>query len=298
MGTSVAVPGEAPVAPEKYGVGDLPPSIQQALQLRKMQNVVAAELAKLSWGKNLEGTTLRAIAEYGRKFRIDPTTELDVLGGRLYPNARYYLRRLAEKVTEGEIQYAVADHIHVDPRLIEMARQAPPEGASAGEAALYAGFREQAIRELGRRQAARVEYNVPDAATAAVVFRVKHRKLDREVVGVKWCGGGTRKNDPVGDQFPVETAESRAARRAMRQLVSHMPTYAEEYAAMEAEGVKIEAKIAEDAARFIPPRGGTSQLAHSDLDDPLGIHAERRAIATGMGGGDDETGLDPADAAE
>lgn len=202
----MTVPTKQPgteVATVAGGVGVLPPELQQALALRKMRNQVAGQLAAQNWGKSLDLDTRRAIADWGQQFRVDVTTEIHVLGGNVYLNAAFYLRQLSELIAAGLVEYAYPDHVEDDPRL----KQLGPEGEG----------------EYSRRLRERIKHQVPDKAASAVVFRVKLRSMDREVTGCKWAGNGTRKNDPVGDDRPVETSESRAARRCMRLLASHVP---------------------------------------------------------------------------
>ena len=199
----MSTPDTAVQMTEKAAVGSLPPAVQQQLEFRKLQNQIAGKLAELNWGQKLDHTTRRAIADWGNRFRIDVTTEIHVLGGNIYLAAPFYLRRLGELIAEGLVEYAYADHVEDDPRLKQMGAE--------GEG------------EYSRRLRERIMHQIPDKAASAVVFRVKLRSMDREICGVKWCGNGTRKSDPVGDAFPVETSESRAARRAMRLLVSHVP---------------------------------------------------------------------------
>lgn len=188
---------------EIAAIGNLPPEIQQQLELRKLSNQVAGKLAELNWGKQLDHATRRAVADWGNRFGVDTTIEINVLGGNVYINAAYYLRRLSELIDSGLVEYAYADHIEDDPRLLKLG----PDGEG----------------ESSRRLRMRIMYGVKGDPASCVAFRVKLRSMDREVVGVKACGGGVRKNDPVGDAFPTETAETRAARRAMRLLVSHVP---------------------------------------------------------------------------
>lgn len=186
-------------------VGLLPPDLQQALEVRKMRNQIAGRLAAQNWGKSLDLETRRAIADWGQQFRVDVTTEIHVLGGNVYLNAAFYLRQLSELIAAGLVEYAYPDHIEDDPRL----KQLGAEGEG----------------EYSRRLRERIANQVPEKAASAVVFRVKLRSMDREVTGCKWAGNGTRKNDPVGDDKPVETSESRAARRCMRLLSSHVPMH-------------------------------------------------------------------------
>lgn len=199
---------------ETKGVGRLPESIRQQIEIARIANQTRKELAKLSWGSGLDERALGAIAEWGRVYGVDVTQEIDLLGGRVYLNSRYYLRRLAGLIESGVVEYAVADHINPDPRLKDLG----PEGDA----------------EQMRRLKERVAHNVPDKASAAVVFRVKVRGMGHEVVGVNWAGGGCRAKDPVGDAEPVKTAESRAARRCMRQLVGHVKEAQEIEAVVEA----------------------------------------------------------------
>lgn len=204
-------PSTAITLTENAAVGKLPAEIQHQLEMRKLTNQIAGKLAEMNWGKGLDLETRRAIADWGRQFRIDVTTEIDVLGSNVYLNSRFYLRRLGEMIDAELVEYAFADHIEVDDRLAKLG--------------------EEGTGEMNRRLRERITHQVPDKAVSAVVFRVKLRSMDREIVGTKWCGGRTK--DPVGDQFPVETSESRAARRAMRQVAGHVPREAEEVLAVE-----------------------------------------------------------------
>jgi len=184
-------------------IGLLPPDLQQALQLRKLRNQVAGQLAAQNWGKSLDLETRRAIADWGQQFRVDVTTEIHVLGGNVYLNAAFWLRQLSEMIEAGIVEYAYADHVEDDPRL----KQLGAEGEG----------------EYSRRLRERIMHGLPDKAAAAVIFRIKLRSMDKEITGAKACGNGVKKNDPVGDAAPIETCESRAARRAMRMIASHVP---------------------------------------------------------------------------
>jgi hypothetical protein len=223
---------------ESAAVGTLPVEVQHALELRKLQNQVAGQLAAMNWGKGLDLPTRRALADWGQRYHVDVTTEIDVLGSNIYLNARYYLRRLGDLVAAGLVEYAFADHVEDDKRLARLG--ADGEG------------------EITRRLRERIKYGIPDAAAGAVVFRVKLRSMEREIVGVNWCGGGTRKSDPVGEAEPIKTAESRAARRAMRMVASHVPQeYRAQFEGVEAETDAVSARIAEShaaLAREVQPR--------------------------------------------
>jgi hypothetical protein len=80
-----------------------------------------------------------------------------------------------------------------------------------------------------------------------VVFRITVASTGQTVVGVNWCGGGSRQRDPVGDSEPTKTAITRAARRAWKQVAEVLPTFGAEFASFEvaAKGVN-DALIAAD----------------------------------------------------
>lgn len=225
---------------ENASVGKLPAAIQQQLELRKLSNQIAGKLAEQNWGKALDLETRRAIADWGREYSVDVVTEIHVLGGNIYLNAVYYLRRLAEQIAAGVIEYAYADHVEVDDRLAQLG--------------------EEGMAESSRRLRERILHGVPDKAASAVVFRIKPRNLDREITGTKWCGNGTRKNDPVGEQFPVESSESRAARRAMRHLAGHMP------AERVAQLIRVE-----DSAAVLSDRVETARREFKDREKQIAI---------------------------
>lgn len=210
MSTAVKAEPGTDVALSSASVGVLPPEIRAALQMRKMQNQVAGQLASMNWGKELDLETRRATADWGQTMGVDVTTEIDVLGKNIYLNSRFYLRKLGEMIAAGLVEYAIADHVENDPRLKELG----PEGEG----------------EYSRRLRERIMHAIPDACKSATVFRVKLHSLDKEIVGCKWTGTGKLNQygklaDPVGEEFPVETSESRAARRCMRLLTSHVPPH-------------------------------------------------------------------------
>jgi hypothetical protein len=248
-------PEQTALAVRDAAIGNLPTSVQEQLEMRRLSNQVAGELAKLNWGEKLDQPTRRAVADWGRQFRVDVTTEIHVLGGRIYIGSEFYLRKLAEMVAAGLIEYAYADQVADDKRLKEFG----PEGEG----------------EYTRRLRERIMHAIPDEARSATVFRVKLRSMDKEVVGVKWCGTGKKNKydaakfaDPVGEEFPVETSESRAARRAMRLLASHVPAVANEVEAIETSAEQLSERVVEAKARI--------------ADVEAKHNAPRKAIAAGV----------------
>lgn len=246
--------------PAAQVVGKLPPSLEAVIRQteerdRKAQIFVVAQIGNLNWGKNLDEVTRRSIAEYGRQFDVDPTTEIDILGNRIYLNNKYYFRQLSLMVHEGLVEYAYEEFVHIDSRLDVRANEAEPVGANAAEIELWSGSRLDARKEIKRREDQRIEFGIPDEAEGSCIFHLKLRSVDREFTGVNWCGGGTGdhkaqgKGDPVGDMEPVKTAATRAARRCLMKASARIPSYAKKIQAVEAAAEKLNGLVEHDNVR-------------------------------------------------
>lgn len=226
---------------------------------RRILRAVSREIANQTWGKGITADAAKAIALWCERHGVDPT-EVAVLGGNIYIEAGFYLRRLAAMLADGQVEYAYPDHVHVDPRLEALAQaEVAPE------------VQRRARDETARRLLERITYNIPDEAKAAVVFRIKLRSATHEIVGAKWCGG--RKNDPVGDAFPAETAESRAARRAARYVIDAFPTLR-----AQVDQAEEEAKLMATRIRFREPVDGLTYANVSMEKDPYFRPSETEAM--------------------
>lgn len=250
-------------------LGNLPEQYAAALAFRKQQATFMAEISKTNWGMTVDVITRRAIASWGHDNDVDVATEIDILGGRIYVNSRYFYRKMATMIRDEQIEYVFADHVHTDGRLVE----------------LLAEGDEWAITEDARRRRLRIENNIPDRAAAAVIFRIKVKAMKREVTGVKWAGNGSKPKDPVGDAHPVESAESRAMRRAMLKLsetirnsitaeVVHTMGTAKELAPM------IESDHARQAENDKMIKRGISYLPPEDPEDPYDLKSRRNDATT------------------
>jgi hypothetical protein len=258
--------------------------MQAMVEHRREMGQMARAFRAATWGKDLDEATARSMAEWCKRHRIDPT-EVSILGGNPYIEASYYLRRLTE-LDSDLIEYAFADHVHLDQRLVTQMNEPVPDDADDETRSMIHAMRRESRLEHYRRIAERVAHNLPDTAPAAVVYRVKRRGMEREYVGSDWCGGkGTktmkRKDggtyqkeiDPVGDAEPRKTAETRAARRCLRQVISTFPSLASEMEQIELEAKnQIAPAIERDRLAIASqvPRG-TPQLV-SDDTIPVGEH--------------------------
>lgn len=221
-------PAEVPSTAVTRTAPKFPEPIQHAIDLARMKRAVAKEVAKLSWGAAMTREACEAIAEWGQQHAVDVTTEIHILGNRIYLNADFYKRKLGEMVAANLVDWFKSDFIHHDVRLEKLAAEGD----------------EDARTEIHRRQRLRIKYNVPENAKAACVFSLKLKALDEPIIGVKWCGEGRK--DPVGDQFPTETSETRAIRRALKLAVSHVPSIASRVGPAELAAKALESTI--DAA--------------------------------------------------
>jgi hypothetical protein len=190
---------------------ELSPEVQARIEEKRAHNAVAAAIRGTQWGKDLSPEIHRSIAEYCRANNLDPVRHVELLGGRIYLTAELYDEKGAHLLRSGEILPDEPDYINVDERLDKL--------AAAGGA--------EAVAEQNRRMWERIKYNAPESAKATVVQRFHIARSGAVVVGVNWCGGGSRKSDPVGDSEPAKTAQTRARRRAWKQIADIIPGYAE-----------------------------------------------------------------------
>lgn len=225
-------------------------SLDESQKLAQMTAAVGA----LTWGSQLKAETLYAVARWCQVRDIDPVLELDVLGGKPLPNARWWLRKLGE--LGGALEYIREDMINADPRLEALAK--------AGD--------EEAKTESRRRLRERIKYFAPEEAAAICVVHIKVASMTEEVVGMQFAGGGTGRKigsggvikrggdaDPIGEAFPGESAVTRAYGKAARVLSGFFPKLGKAAsAAGDDEGLteqitRDQARAAEQAPRGIAP---------------------------------------------
>lgn len=267
-----SAPAEAPaIQNAKRPATPLPEHIQHALTLRAQEREIAAELSKTNWGERLDVYTRKAIAHWGMRWGIDVAQEIDILGNRIYLNAKFYLRGLAHLVAAGRVDYVDLDHVEDDPRL--------------------AAF----PKEKQRRLELRIQHGLPDKAVSAVIARIKLKGTPIEFTGAQWCGGrGTNASgklkDPIGEERPTETAETRALRRCLRLMVSHIPAEAAKRdAALDDAATDLEHIISDASGRAKADLAQVSRLprplAGNSSEDPYGIGGPVAESAPQLGSG-------------
>lgn len=251
--------------------GQIAPAAKAMLDERRARNTMAQMIRGTQWGIN-DQQTARAIANYCYENGVDPIRHVEVLGGRIYLTAVYYEEAGAALIAKGDVTRIERDHIEADARLdeaylegIRFADDAQKAGQGE-EATFWTTEANKARREIARRRILRIKHNVPEKALGAVVVRVWPAEMSEPIEGCNWAGGVRGKHesgkfkDPVGEAEPSKTAETRAARRAWKQLCTVVPSIApavllaeEEGAALEeiiAEGKRLHAGDAEDGDEF------------------------------------------------
>jgi hypothetical protein len=211
-----------------------PAPIAAKIEEQRMLGQIVSALASQTWGQRMTPTLRRATAQYCLAYGIDPLTELDMLGGNPYPNAEFYLRKLGELRIAGIVADYWLDNLTNDPELL----------LKAGSDKVPETVREWSRGEHWRRWQRRRELGAKEEAEAVCACHIVLATppgvpYGHPIVGWKQGGGGTSIKQPRGrdkgggsDPNPIvedenNTAlavESQSARRAVRQLKSHVST--------------------------------------------------------------------------
>jgi hypothetical protein len=242
--TTVATREQIAAEVRKTPIGQPNEAAQLMIAERKALNAVAQTIAGLTWGRNLGADVCRAIAEYCRRYETDAATEVDVLGGRIYRNAAYYIRRGTELRREGMIRDVIVDQIAADPRLTRLATATDEVGAAASA-------------EMRRREWLRIKHGVPEEAKGACVVTIVPAD-GAPVIGCNWAGCGKttaagKMADPVGEADPSKTAETRAYRRAWRHLVDTIPALKAHEDEADEEGKAVSEVVREEIKAHAEP---------------------------------------------
>lgn len=226
----------------------------------RITNAIALNIRKTQWGQDLHPLVAKAIAEWSRRHGIDAVTEVYVLGGNIYLNAQFYLNRLAPLIAAGLLTKAPTfTQFHDDDRLLGVITGTElPEGLPVS---VVQAAQVQAAEEWVRRRQLRVKYNVPEGAVAACLVEIHIKGVATPFEGVKFITDEQNKYgkpaDPIGVAKPMETVETRALRRALKQCIAQLPV---------AEPIRAAIQAAETDAEFT-------------LDEAVAVAGEREQAA-------------------
>jgi hypothetical protein len=260
----------------------LTPKSAARLQEIKARNAMVQAIAGESWGAKLTPLQQRAFAEYLRRFNLD-ISEIDNLGGRPYRNGRYYMRRIAELAAQGRVEWYKGDHLGPDARLDAM--------ATAGD--------KWAVEEKARRVRECIRLGVPDDATVVYLVTVKMKELSLPTEGVKWFTPGREKlgwsketkgkremvsADPVGEENPVTSTETRAWRRCGRLAAAEIPELRDQETEMEFAASETQAAVIEEAIRAEEEaEAEVAKPVAGQGEDPYADHSEEPPRSIGAG---------------
>ena len=198
----------------------------------RARNAMVAQIRGTQWGLGIDSRAARAVANYCLEMGLDPVRHVELLGGRIYLTSEFYQERAAPLIRSGEVVPHEPEFINVDPRLDVLAKDEDAATAAWAKA------------EKLRRVKARIEHNVPEGAVSTCVQRCTIAVTNKTIVGVNWCGGGTRKKyasggvlkdaDPIGDLEPTKTSITRAGRRMWRQVADVIVEYGRQIKPIEA----------------------------------------------------------------
>jgi hypothetical protein len=164
-------------------------ALAEKLQQHRMLAELSAAVAETSWGQKVSPLLRAQITRYALEIGADPTRHLEVLGGRPYLTASFYM----------ELCAADPHYLRSETRFIHEDERADPE-------------------ERDERKRLRITYGVPEAAKGAAIVTLYFTDGRGPHIGCKWSP--SNKTDPVGEQFPTLTAETRAWRKAAQKAVS------------------------------------------------------------------------------
>jgi len=227
------------------------------------------------WGRTLGEVAVRAVAEWCRVRYADPLLEVDWIDGGPYLNAVYYRRLCAPVVASGRMSAIRFQHVGDDPRLAATMRQ---ESTDVDEETVR-----WAKLERGRRLRARISYDLPEEAPAAVIASAV--LVDGyEIFGTGFAGLEARDRTELSAHDLGKAAETRAEQRLWLRAAAFVPEVARLVAIDESNPLALE-----DApplpARSTEPLPRAKAMAPADYGLPDFGHPledERLAFAASL----------------
>jgi hypothetical protein len=178
-------------------------AFEQLTRRRQGQMVrrAAQEIAAMSWGKDLSQAARAAIAFFAYECGTNPVTHWIVLGGNVYDTSALWFDLAT---SQPDYEGYEARHINDDDRLDDTERH--------------------------ERRGLRAKYNMPEDVKGVCIVTIWKRLASGQIrafTGVNHAGNrmgfNARKGaqglikDPIGEQDPGKTAETRAFRRAAKR---------------------------------------------------------------------------------
>jgi hypothetical protein len=249
----------------------------QRIERTRILRAAAAQVAELSWGRDLAPEVRFALSRWCLEAGLDPLRHVLVLGGNVYDTAEYYMDRLASAPGFVRWEYELAAPLDVREISAKL----------VGAASVATELKKRQVELNSRRLELQMRWGVPseindypqDAAAAVVTL---HWADGTQNQGCNWAGSMGRKTkynnpqDPVGDAHPVKTAVTRALRKAAKQRVPVWFTQQEDKPLLAIEGMIEQGREAvrrSEAERPMSPPGATLAVP-SDLYGPEIVYDE------------------------
>jgi len=190
--------------------------LAERYQQQQLVQELVAEIKAKSWGNQVSPALRVETVRWALEVGADPTTEIDILGGGPYLNARYWQRMVA---AEPDFLRAEEVWVHNDPRATE------EENAARKELRIKYAIPDEIAATVGvfgddKRSAAAKRPPVPIKAAVIVFLYFRDRG---PFLGKKWSP--SRANDDVGMDYPEPSALTRAWRKAALTGVRRPPPF-------------------------------------------------------------------------
>lgn len=179
-------------------------AMAERYEQNQIVQAIAAELTAKSWGNAVSPALRVEIVRWALQQGADPSSEVDILGGKPYLNATYWARMVS---AEPDFVAAEEEWVHDDPRASD------EERARRKELRVRWAIPDAIAATVGKfgdaRRAAEGKPDIP--VKAAVVVKLIFRERG-PFFGKKWSP--SRASDDVGMDHPESSALTRAWRKA------------------------------------------------------------------------------------
>jgi len=241
-------------------------ALAEKYQQQQLVQELVAEVKAKSWGNNVSPALRVEIVRWTLENGGDPVTEVDILGGSPYLNARYWMRLVA---AEPDFVKAEEVWVHPDPRATD------EENAKRKDLRIQYAIPDEIAATVGvfgddKRAAAAKRPPVPIKAAVLVFLYFRGRG---PFIGKKWSP--SRANDDVGMDHPEASALTRAWRKAALGGVRRTPPFSNKLT-----NLIVAQRVADQA-------GGQEPVLGVPAAKPLdGIGGEAVPAMTSIGAGD------------
>lgn len=219
-------------------------------QQQQLVQELVAEIKANAWGNKVSPALRVELVKWTLDVGADPVSELDILGGAPYLNARYWMRMVS---AEPDFLRAEEQWVHHDPRATdeenEERRRLRVLHAIPDHIAATVGLHRD------QKEAARNKPPIP--VTAAVVLSLYFDGRG-PFIGKKWSP--SRANDDVGMDHPEASALTRAWRKAALQGVRRKPPFSQRLTNLVVQGREF------DRAGASLPAMGEQPVATESID--------------------------------